>query len=898
VIIEKNVLQVEVSTLETKLLEVLRLEELSRGRACPCPDCAQRNDQIVAQQNDGHRLRRSGQGQALPLLKISTNLGSSAVSMIRLSVFLLLLWFCIFAANTEAQGLQSKANEIRAAMDARDFNRVEQFVREVRAANLQAFTANNYDYLLARLAERKGAQAEAVALYNAVLNRQSILAPYALWHLSTVARASGDLALERQYLMRVSASYPSSVPAHKAKDRLIDSLRESNDYRATIGLLKPLASTTGVRGRKALAQLAEAYAKSGDKATARAYFEQLVGGSRDDYALAAAMGLDQLDRAANTRPNEFDSLRRARIYLTNRHWPEAREQLLNIINNFPDSQNRPEALYQTGFTFYREDNYDEAIKWFARAAQEFPDKKEGSEGFYYVATALQKAQRYEEAAQRYIEFLSRYPDSDRVEGAYRNIPDCFRYAGKYQESIEWSRRLGEVYKGKALESVAIFNEARVEMARGRWEAALNLLTRLQAQPATPKLAGGHIRGEANFLRVLAIEQMGRLGEAARLYLAIPDERDNYFGQRATARLGLLAESKEGRRTIEALFQSYREQAKAALAGGRYGEAKDAANQALRLTTEENAQRDLLKVLQASYSKLPAYAAVWKYSLIPAARTVATSNERIDASNRTLAAELIFLGLYDEGATELRLGGFGGATTALNPAGENAPLTPNVASALVNSSAAQSGGSATYSMAVYSNRGDQSNHAIDFAEPLFRGVPQDYRLELLPRDLVEMLYPAPYRDALNQYSAKLGVDPRLVLSLARQESRFNPAVKSNAAARGLLQFIAETAEKLAREEQLQRFELDDVYEPDIAVRLAVRYVADLLKLFPDNPQAVAASYNSGEQGVERWIFRARSADVDRLVAEVALPETKDYVAKVMSNYRAYQLLYTPDLKPKR
>jgi len=79
---------------------------------------------------------------------------------------------------------------------------------------------------------------------------------------------------------------------------------------------------------------------------------------------------------------------------------------------------------------------------------------------------------------------------------------------------------------------------------------------------------------------------------------------------------------------------------------------------------------------------------------------------------------------------------------------------------------------------------------------------------------------------------------------------------------------------------------------------VRYVADLLKLFPDNPQAVAASYNSGEQGVERWIFRARSNDVDRLVAEIALPETKDYVAKVLCNYRAYQQLYAPDLKPRR
>jgi len=79
---------------------------------------------------------------------------------------------------------------------------------------------------------------------------------------------------------------------------------------------------------------------------------------------------------------------------------------------------------------------------------------------------------------------------------------------------------------------------------------------------------------------------------------------------------------------------------------------------------------------------------------------------------------------------------------------------------------------------------------------------------------------------------------------------------------------------------------------------VRHVADLFKLFPNNPYAVIASYNTGAQNVERWVFRSRSVDVDRIVAEIAIPETKDYVAKVMNNYRAYQALYGQDLKPLR
>jgi soluble lytic murein transglycosylase len=829
------------------------------------------------------------------------------VRMFRLFILIFLVTLGVFALETNAQNIQTKANEIRASMDGRDFERAETLARELRATNQQAFIANNYDYLLGRLAERKGAHAEAQALYAAVLNRGSMLAPYALWHLATLARATGDLALERQHLTRLAAAYPSSVPARKARDRMIDSLRDSGDFRPTIALLRPVASTNGVAGRKAMAQLGEAYLRTGDTATARNYFDQLTN-TRDDYALAACQGLDQIDRNA---PNEFEALRRARIYLTNRHWPEARKHLLHIVNNFPESQNRPEALYQTGFAFYREDNYPEAIKWFEQVYKEFPQKKEGSEGFYYVATALQKAQRYDEAARRYIDFLSAYPDSDRIEGAYRNIVDSFRYAGKYEEAIQWTRRMGEIYANKPLHTVAVYNEARIEMARGRWEAALALLTRLQAMPVTPKLASGNIRGEANFLRVLAIEELKRLGEAARLYLAIPDERDNYFGQRATARLKMMGASKEGRAIIAALLNEYRTQAKSALGGGRYSEAKNAATQALRLTNDESVERDLLTLLRTCYSNLAGYSSVWK-ALIPVGRDVVTSNQRGDTSNSALAAELLFFGLYDEGVTELRLGGFSGlqkigAATDVNASfvtsDANAPLMPpnnsTIKSAVATTTATQKPtGDYSYSMAVYSNRGDQSNYAISYAEPLFGSIPKDYRVELMPRDLAEMMYPAPYKDALHRYAPKLNVDPRMVFALARQESRFNPAVKSGAAARGLLQFIAETAEKLANEEKLRGFELDDVYEPETAVRLAVRYVYDLQTLFPNNPQAIAASYNSGEQGVERWIFRAKTNDVDRLFAEIALPETKDYVAKVLCNYRAYEQLFTRDLKPRK
>ena len=79
-------------------------------------------------------------------------------------------------------------------------------------------------------------------------------------------------------------------------------------------------------------------------------------------------------------------------------------------------------------------------------------------------------------------------------------------------------------------------------------------------------------------------------------------------------------------------------------------------------------------------------------------------------------------------------------------------------------------------------------------------------------MVELLYPAPYAPALLEYAPPRGVDPRFVLAIARQESRFRPEAKSGAAARGLLQFIPSTANSIAAQLGKRDFPQDDLTIP--------------------------------------------------------------------------------------
>ena len=82
---------------------------------------------------------------------------------------------------------------------------------------------------------------------------------------------------------------------------------------------------------------------------------------------------------------------------------------------------------------------------------------------------------------------------------------------------------------------------------------------------------------------------------------------------------------------------------------------------------------------------------------------------------------------------------------------------------------------------------------------------------------------------------------------------------------------------------------------MAVLFGSQYMGNLFKQFPGMPQAVAASYNGGEDNVARWVARAHSNDPDRYVLEIGFAQSKDYVAKVLPNYWTYQMLYNEQLQ---
>ncbi|MGI9036608.1 MAG: transglycosylase SLT domain-containing protein, partial [Pyrinomonadaceae bacterium] len=156
------------------------------------------------------------------------------------------------------------------------------------------------------------------------------------------------------------------------------------------------------------------------------------------------------------------------------------------------------------------------------------------------------------------------------------------------------------------------------------------------------------------------------------------------------------------------------------------------------------------------------------------------------------------------------------------------------------------------------------------------------------------HPAPFRAELLRYAKANNIDPRFVLVIMKQESSFRPTAKSAAAARGLLQLTLDTALKYNKQAGFPNLQAEDLYRPDVNIAIGSIYLVELKKEFDNLYEAIAASYNGGEDNAARWLSRSNPKDAAIFTSEVGFAESKDYVFKVMNNYRVYRELYTEDL----
>jgi hypothetical protein len=118
------------------------------------------------------------------------------------------------------------------------------------------------------------------------------------------------------------------------------------------------------------------------------------------------------------------------------------------------------------------------------------------------------------------------------------------------------------------------------------------------------------------------------------------------------------------------------------------------------------------------------------------------------------------------------------------------------------------------------------------------------------------------EAVNKAAEKYGVEKKLILSVIKQESSFNPNATSHAGAMGLMQLMPGTAKSLG---------VTNAYDVEQNVEGGTKYLRKLLDMHGNSKELALAAYNAGPGAVKKF---------------GGIPnykETQNYVRKVMQNY---------------
>jgi soluble lytic murein transglycosylase len=135
------------------------------------------------------------------------------------------------------------------------------------------------------------------------------------------------------------------------------------------------------------------------------------------------------------------------------------------------------------------------------------------------------------------------------------------------------------------------------------------------------------------------------------------------------------------------------------------------------------------------------------------------------------------------------------------------------------------------------------------------------------------------------------EPALVLGITRQESGFDPGVRSHADARGMMQLLPSTAAIVARRMGVP-YSAAQLYEPDYNMRLGSSFLGQLIRQFSGSYIMATAGYNAGPGRPVQWSAfcgdpRGSANDPLDFIECIPFSETRNYVMRVLENTQVYR-----------
>lgn len=716
----------------------------------------------------------------------------------------------------------------------------------IRQSNLDLYGRYHLGYLHAR----------AKIAHDDLEGGRKALEPYladgnplrdlALYYAAQVADAQGkkdDGAHLRETLV---TEFPKGTYRQAALDELTTLVSAQGDPQAIAGLADKVRGTVDAAVARDLEsrEIAARAAKHDESAIKDGLHFLRAGNVADDAAERVASALDRprwLDKLA---PDDLvligESARNAR------HFDRAVELLRRALPQLPAK--RDDLLFSIGRADFGREHYADAEKAYLEGAQ---GARDGEAKANFLYNAARCAQLLGDDARAEKDLTSAIPPGGKTTRASSTLTQRLRIRIQQKRLVEAQSDLRTVQTRFGTTHAVV--EAVVAYAIGAIGAGKPALATRELERIKPRLLDKKDVPEIQYWKARAVEAADpRL--ASRIYLKVlradTPTHFAFFARRRLAQEPLAsrlrdeagARAAEVQRLLDAgqVDAARAAQTDAALLAPPDQEAAELSRLA-GIYRRSDTYRSILEMPEPEYPRFPLFAA--DNPAEPA---------RIDL--------LLAMGLFDD-ANDLILTRY--------------PLHP-LAQGIARAEALRRGGASRASI-----------YAVEVSR---EDIPDDFVPQLLPRLVRELLYPRYFYDVIAAQSQKYAADPQLVLSIMREESRFNPRAKSAAAARGLLQFIITTARDVGKAIGLVQVSPEDLYDPKVVIQLGSKYIADLLGQFEHDGYKAAAAYNAGPNQARLWARMAPAAGDDMFLSSINFDETKDYVRKVLNSYERYGEIY--------
>lgn len=162
--------------------------------------------------------------------------------------------------------------------------------------------------------------------------------------------------------------------------------------------------------------------------------------------------------------------------------------------------------------------------------------------------------------------------------------------------------------------------------------------------------------------------------------------------------------------------------------------------------------------------------------------------------------------------------------------------------------------------------------------------------ILASTIVLSIYPLSYLDYINKYSKEYKIDPFLISAIINVESKYKEKALSYKEAKGLMQIGPGTGKWASEELNIENYNRDTLYDPEINIQIGSWYLDRLRDEFNNNTDLVLAAYNGGSGNVQKWLNDKKYSHDGKKLDKIPFKETEDYVEKVKSNYKIYRIIY--------